>query len=236
MKRNFSNLYSLDKIVKQYKFYYSLDPQKIKATLPSELAKQPFFEEISLNSFLSLESIIIDLFSSQNENFPTNIFWDMDGLISFFLHLNDSKKQKNLCKILLKLYDRYGNKKSINFAYIHDFIYGFDWYRWVKKDFFVRKNIGPYDFVFLDYLNKRSLELFELIKINDHKYSTLCPHVKRNPFSFRRTVEEEIKIHLKLACKGAIPWKAWILKDKKTKKFWETNFSKIRQEMALEIR
>ena len=193
---------------------------RIKAHLPSEVTKECLKILGNDSLRLSTESQVCDLYLSQQENFSENIFWDLDALVFKILSYSSMTEQKKYTLKVLKLHERYGCKTSINFAYAHDFVYGFDWFRWVKKDYQKRSLVKPYDDIFLEYLDKRSLELYQLIEQNDKKYPILKPGVKRNPFSFKRSVNDEIQIHLKMSQNKWIPWKAWESNPKINQELW----------------
>lgn len=202
-------LYSLEKKIQSFTYFYSLNPKKIRPTLPTEFASNYLHllktEELKNTFIQSIEN----LYLSQIDNFPLNIFWDFDSLIHQIFLCESTQKMKVYVRRLCQLNEIFGNKGKINFSYSHDFIYGFDWIRWVKKDYEKRKFIAPFDPVFLSYLEKRARELKDLIDKNDKKYGRLPANEARNPFTFMRTPEEEIRLHLGLAEDQKIPVPAW---------------------------
>ena len=228
MRKHGNKAEKLDSIVANYSCYFSLNPFRIRASKPSSI----FFalaKNLSKQESFFLEDQMTEVVLSQHENFPGNIFWDLEALFSRLCSFKTRKDQKIFTAKILNLHERYGEKNSINFAYVHDFVYGFDWYRWVKKDFSIRKKVKPFDLFFLDYLEKRSLELYELILNNDEKYPSLKSGVKRNPFGFNRSFSEEIRLHLKLAEIDSIPWKAWQFVPSITKSLWQKDLTEIRK-------
>ena len=137
---------------------------------------------------------------------------------------------------LAALFDRvaalvqlYGCHSAIRFRYIHDFLYGFDWARWVYKDPLARSAIGPFDAEFLDYLQMRGTELLALIANGDRKYPPLAPDQWRNSFSFSRTPADEARLHLTLAIDGLVPVAAW---DPQTQPTFNRDFHQLRQTRA----
>ena len=150
------------------------------------------------------------------KHFPENIFADFDMLFSHIIF--NSKKYHSpgdyfleSCKFISKLFAIYGSHSSIRFQYIHDFLYGFDWARWVQKSPNSRQDVGPFDPVFLNHLFLRGNELHKLIKINDKKYPKLNPNNMRNPFPFSRKPRDERLLHDILAEKNLIPVNAWTI-------------------------
>lgn len=234
MRKPGDKLKELDSIVANYSRYFSLDPFRIKASTPSVIGFV-LTQGLSKQETFFLEDQMTQIVLSQHDNFPENIFWDLEALFSHLCSLNSSKEQKEFTANILDLHEKYGEKNSINFAYVHDFVYGFDWYRWVKKDFAKRKKVKPFDLVFLDYLEKRSLELYELIRNNDAKYPSLKSGVKRNPFGFNRSFREEIRLHLKMAELDFIPWKAWLFKPMIDDSLWEKDMTEERKMLGKKI-
>lgn len=110
---------------------------------------------------------------------------------------------------LVRLHDLYGGDTPIRFRYVHDFLYGFDWSRWVTRAPAQRAAIGPFDLPFLTYSEQRARELLELIAQNDAKYHRLAEGEARNPFPFRRDPQSEALLMRALAAEGAIPVEAW---------------------------
>tara|TARA_B100000579_G_scaffold427652_1_gene436588 strand:- start:475 stop:1179 length:705 start_codon:yes stop_codon:yes gene_type:complete len=148
------------------------------------------------------------------KHFPDNIFADFDML---FAHIIAKSKQYHSpgnyflenCKFISKLFAIYGSNSSVRFQYIHDFLYGFDWARWVQKSPHSRRAVGPFDPVFLNHLFLRGNELHKLIKENNKKYPILNPNKMRNPFPFSRKPRDERILHDILAEKKLIPVNAW---------------------------
>ena len=89
-------------------------------------------------------------------------------------------------ELLVDVQARYGARSAIRFRYVHDFIYGYDWARWVAREPETRTAIGPYDPVFLQRMRHRADELLELIQTNDKNYPQLEQNISRNPFGFSR--------------------------------------------------
>ena len=223
-------IHSLDKKAKKYNFFYSLDPKKTRPSTPSQVIAA-FGKNLEKKEKENFSQNAIDIFLSQEENFPLNIFWDMDYLISYLASKKTEQERNYFSKRVIKLNEIYGKKGVLNFSYTHDFIYGFDWFRWVQKDYEERKNTEPFGELFLDYLTNRATELKQLIEINDKKYPKLERNQPRNPFSFARDPQNEIKLHLSLAFMGKIPLKAW-LSCKLEQKIKREHYSVTRENFA----
>ncbi len=171
-------------------------------------------------------------------NFPENIFWDFDYLTSVLVAsaLDDKRtNEKTLAataeKIVL-LNDIFGENTRIRFRYVHDFLYGYDWAKWVGKSPRENVNVQPYDIPFLDYMIQRGRELFELIAANDSKYHKLRGPGHRNPFGFSREPEAEKRLFRQLAREGQIPLVAWEFNGAVE---WQRPFAEIRKQQAISL-
>jgi hypothetical protein len=142
------------------------------------------------------------------ENFPENIFWDFDYLVDSLLRLAAPERER-FTQLVVALNRRFGRHTVIAFRYAHDFLYGYDWARWVKKSADARSAVGPFSMEFLASMNERGRELEALIENNDAKYPRLPAGTARNPFSFSREPEDEQQLFIELAARGAIPVPAW---------------------------
>lgn len=128
--------------------------------------------------------------------------------------------------------DMFGCKGEIRFRYVHDFMYGFDWARWVKKDLKNRSNIKPFSIIFLDYLLTKGEEILRLISINDKRYHHISSRSFRNAFCFPRAPKDEYRLLTYLADYGLIPVNAW---SWNTEPIWNQPFDEIREQVWLKI-
>ena len=157
---------------------------------------------------------LAELVRVQQDSFPENIFWDNDLLVSRVVHdANQSSDQGDyvdrVFDELLSLHRLYGRKTEIRFRYVHDFQYGFDWAKWVKKDPGDRHDVLPFSLPFLRAIRARGHELLALIAANDETYPQLDQGEPRNPFPFSREPNDERRLYRDLAEKALIPVEAW---------------------------
>ncbi|MGH7962733.1 MAG: ferrochelatase, partial [Candidatus Binatia bacterium] len=115
------------------------------------------------------------------DQFPDNIFWDVDYLAACLLALGDAHAMRDLTAHIVTLHEGFGRSSPISFRYVHDFMYGYDWGRWVAYDPTTRQSIGPFDKTFLYHLEERRGELVEVIAEHDEQYSWMPDGVHRNP-------------------------------------------------------
>lgn len=173
------------------------------------------------------------------ENYPENIYWDLDFLFyHVYKQLKDkesfSEKQGWIMQLETRvkhIMDIFGSKSKIQFRYIHDFLYGFDWCKWVRKqkESGLTEEYNPFGEEFLTYIESRGLEILDMIEENDQDYVPLQSGTFRNPFVFKRGTEEEKMLLSSLAETKDIPIFAWKVDAKyNTKK----DYSQIRKERA----
>ncbi len=152
-------------------------------------------------------------------SFPGNLFWDFDYLATTLL---DARRLTSVssagthaaaigevCSGIVALQDLFSHRSNIQFRYAHDFLYGFDWAKWVSRDPGARASVRAFEPAFLRGMYQRGSEILDLIAQNDDKYPDL-PHGRdRNPFRFARDPEAERVLHCDLADRGFIPVSAW---------------------------
>jgi hypothetical protein len=154
---------------------------------------------------------------AQLEAFPGNLFWDLDLVAASIVDqaralephaaITHVEAQFQRMAALQRLY---GQATAINFSYVHDFVYGFDWAKWVAREPSLHAHVpAPFSTAFLGYMHTRGHELLELIEQDDSKYPTLPDDEARNPFEFSREPNAEITLHRELARRGLIPVPTW---------------------------
>lgn len=170
--------------------------------------------------------------------FPENIFGDLEGLAAALwqgalaadepvAHLREQGAR------VAAIQEMFGHRTSIRFRYVHDFLYGFDWAKWVAKDPHARGAVGPYDPAFLEHMDRRGHELLELIAAGrDRKYPPLPDGRPRNPFGFSREPADEIVLHRALALEGALPIEAWRI-DARPR--WDRPYAELRLRVATRL-
>jgi hypothetical protein len=182
----------------------------------------------------SLESIVI----SQLNNFPENIFWDFDFMVSSMLHqaLNAEDGAIAFLEVftekMVLMTELFGINREIRFRYVHDFIYGFEWAKWVQIDSKYRADVEPFSLIFLDYLLSKAEELIQRIHLGKSLAYKLCGNGFRNPFNFSREPEDEYRLLTHLAEAELIPVPAW---DWNAFPIWNQPFQERREQLALEL-
>lgn len=165
------------------------------------------------------------------EHFPDNIFADLDavaGALAFEARMS-ADRARDVSGALVELHGLYGRTTPIRFRYVHDFLYGFDWARWVAADPDARADEDPFGRAFLGRALSRGQELLALIAARDEKYPPLPEGVSRNPFPFRRDSDAELRLLQALASERLVPLPAW---DVDPRGDWRRPFAAIREAKA----
>jgi hypothetical protein len=173
-------------------------------------------------------------------NFPENIFWDLDFLAASLVASaravyaeGDERRAlagvERATELLVEVQAQYGVESPIRFRYVHDFLYGYDWARWVAREPEQRRHIGPYDLVFLRRMHQRAGELAELIEADDATYPRLIAGERRNPFGFSREPDAEMALLLELSGADLVPVEAWRIDPVPE---WNRPYGELREQRA----
>lgn len=166
--------------------------------------------------------------------FPANLFWDFDYLAAALIReargaADPAATLADRAATIADLQRLYGRETAIRFTYVHDFVYGYDWAKWVRRDPPPRRAHGPFSAVFLGSMEDRGHELLALIDGDDRKYPSLAGERPRNPFPFSRAPAAELQLHRELARRGELPIEAW--RADATPR-WDRDYAAIRAERA----
>ena len=180
-----------------------------------------------------LARFVAQVAKAQLNNFPDNLFWDFGYYAkSTWVDASQSDDEvaylRERAKTAIRLMEIYGQQSPIRFRYVHDFLYGFDWARWVRRSL-ERKVHGPFGRAFLEYSNIRAEEILTLIEVDDEKYPQLKNNKSRNPFPFIREPEQEEALCRMLAASDLIPVKTW---DIDAVPVWDVDFEAGRTRCA----
>lgn len=216
---------------------YSLDPERERASSLERLGRLllPRTAALPEGSATALAEGLAALVRSVLEHFPENIFWDFDYLAASIVREaarapdDAPRRLAEAFEEAVALHALFGRATPIRFRYVHDFVYGFDWAKWVRRDPASRRRIGPFDLDFLRSMRARGHELLELIANDDATYPRLRGTGARNPFDFSREPEAEIALHRDLARRGLVPVRAWTLDDAPV---WDRPFAEERAARA----
>lgn len=166
--------------------------------------------------------------------FPGNLLWDYEFMAAELLREARSSADPAAtvsarCRQIADLQRLYGRETAIAFTYVHDFVYGYDWAKWIRREPPRRRGHRPYSPAFLAYMERRGGELLALIEADDRKYPSLARGRPRNPFPFSRAPAAELELHRELARRGEVPVEAWRY-DARPR--WDRNYAALRAERA----
>jgi hypothetical protein len=183
---------------------------------------------------LTLAAALADVGEAVLRAFPQNLFWDMDGVLGELRRASavSLDAARELSVALADLMALFGRESPIQFQYVHDFVYGFDWAEWVRREPEARVSVRPFDARYVARTHQRGVELLALIADDDAKYPTLPKGEFRNPFSFSRTAEQERQLFEALAAAECIPNPAWSV-DASPR--WERDFDGDRERIAAQL-
>lgn len=216
----------------------SLAPGCARARLPSELATVLLLPEDPPRLRAAFAEGLGRVVSAMLEAFPRNLLWDLDLLAATLLRCareaaDPVGELRTRAVEIARLQDVFGREGPILFSYIHDFIYGFDWARWVARDPDARREIGPYDPQFIARMQRRGAELVDAIASeSDPEYPPLSGDSPRNPFGFSRKPDDELRLFRHLAEQGVIPVWAW--RTDATPR-WDLPFEELRTQAARDL-
>ncbi len=151
---------------------------------------------------------------AQLECFPENLLWDFDFFLAS-VHEQAAAaddyvaRLDEAARVTVGLMHLYGQQSVIQFRYVHDFMYGFDWARWVRRDPEARAHVPPFSVEFLKQVQVRGRDILDLIEADDDVYPQIDDGAPRNPFPFSREPEEELRLYRSLSERGCIPIEAW---------------------------
>ena len=241
MKPNFTPSYSfevLDEILAQQVLKpLSLNPNQLLITSFTELEAKIIQESTDVVFITEIRDTLLKILNAFLHNFPENIFWDFDFIVSSMLkQALSAENQFDLLetfgnKIVL-LMNMFGKKSEIRFRYVHDFMYGFDWARWVQNKPDQRAHLEPFCLEFLDSLIDKGEEIVQRIKKDDAIYPQISEKRYRNPFRFSREPDSEHCLLIYLAARECIPVAAW---DWGAVGVWNKPFYKIREQASLKL-
>lgn len=164
--------------------------------------------------------------------FPENIFWDTELLAASLVRTGESEGAAALAELARRiagLQALYGESTVIRFRYVHDFLYGFDWAKWIRRGPEGRADVGPFERPFVQHMEQRARELCQLIAEDDRTYPSLPEGQVRNPFPFSREPADEALLLRDLAGRGLVPVEAW---DPRAAPRWDRPYADLRIDRA----
>ena len=170
-----------------------------------------------------------------DESFPENLFFDTEALAGALLAAGVAGGVAPVAEavtVLVELHRLFGCATTIRFRYVHDFLYGFDWAKWVQRCPEERAGVGPFDLPFLVAMRARGAELLALIEANDDTYPRLRGPGHRNPFGFSREPEDEARLFRALAEHDELPVPAFAFQGPWR---WQRPYAELRERRAASL-
>jgi hypothetical protein len=188
----------------------TLDPSRSFATPLTEVVSELADSRQSPHLAAAASAVA----EAQMQSFPENLLWDFDFyLASIHRHAVSTPDYasylENVTGITVGLMRLYGQQSAIRFRYVHDFMYGFDWARWVRREPAARRGAEPFGLTFLQQTESRGRDIGALIDADDDWYPRLAEGTSRNPFPFSREPNDELSLYRLLAERGNVPVEAW---------------------------
>ena len=227
--RDLDDLFALHKIEP-----LSLCPDRTYITSFAKLERLVVRPHLTPDLAAPLASTLEEVVRSMIDHFPNNIFWDFDFLVASMVREmlaeeDPTRFLERFGKRIVTLMELFGNGSAIRFRYLHDFLYGFDWAKWVQKKPEARQLVQPFSLTFLDYLYGRGQELLQLIAVGDRKYHRIAGGSYRNPFAFSREPSEEVYLFTRLRRHQLLPIEAW---EGDALPIWNKPFERRREELS----
>ncbi|HEU4533399.1 MAG TPA: ferrochelatase [Polyangiaceae bacterium] len=210
----------------------SLAPRRPRASRLAELAERALPPGAGPGPTLAFARGLARVVHAFAEHFPDNLFWDADLLAARLAAQPDPASTGALSARVVELCAHFGRSSPIRFRYLHDFLFGYDWCRWVARAPAERRDVGPFDPPFLGYLLCRAGELRALIDRDDATYGRLPDDGFRNPFPFAREPGDEARLYRTLAERDLIPVRAW---QPDASPRWDLPYTELRQALADEL-
>jgi hypothetical protein len=193
----------------------SLSPEGRNATPLVEIGERWITRDVPSALGSAFASSLAAIVEAQSRGFPDNLFWDLDypaaALFNAAIQAPElaTERLARSTDAVVALQGVFGMQSPVQFRYAHDFLYGFDWARWVARNEAQRATVGPFDTPFLESMLSRGREILEQIAVHDASYPSLPKGEPRNPFRFQRDPRSEEALHRDLAERGLVPVEAW---------------------------
>jgi hypothetical protein len=213
----------------------SLAPGRARPTPLAELGRAHLRSSTPPAVLALLSDGMRRLVDAMLEHFPDNLFWDFDFLFATLARAAHAEPLDAVARrlaLIVGLHEVFGRHTEIHFRYVHDFLYGFDWAKWVRRDPEPRAVEHPLGEAFLAAMRHRADELIALIAQNDATYPRIEQGLARNPFAFSREPDDELALFGDLAVRGLVPVEAWNADGAFT---WDRPYADLRCDRALAL-
>lgn len=212
----------------------TLAPERARAHTLTEVWTAALSPDDDEATAMALARGLAEIHTAQAGSFPDNLFADHDYMATSLVRRaretpDPPASLTAACAQIARLQRLYGQGTPINFRYTHDFVYGYDWAKWVARGTDTRTDVLPFDGEFLEHMERRAHELLALIHSDDAVYPSLPKGQERNPFPFSREPADEAALHRALVERGELPVAAW---DPDARPRWDRPYAELRVAQA----
>jgi len=219
----------------------TLDPARTEALGFEEIAVALALEGRDARIVAEVAELARELVEAIAEHFPENLFADYAALVEACVLAAEGAADpvatvRETGRCLVDLQALFGRHSTVRFRYVHDFLYGFDWAKWVQRAPSERSSVEPYAPLFLASMLERGHEMLALIAADDRTYPRLRDERPRNPFRFDREPTSEEAIHRALAARDELPVRAYVLSHHGVaRSAWDRPYQEARFAVAQEL-
>jgi hypothetical protein len=219
----------------------TLDPTRSEALGFEEIAVALAFEQRDPRVVEAVAELARELVEAIAEHFPENLFADYGALVEACVVAAERSSTplevvRETGRALVDLQALFGRHSTVRFRYVHDFLYGYDWAKWVQREPAARATVDAYAPAFLTAMLARGREMLALIANDDRTYPRLRDDRPRNPFRFDREPASEEAIHRMLAARDALPVRAYRLSSVgPARGDWSRAYQELRYEVAASL-
>lgn len=214
----------------------SLCPGRPRVTPLATLGERLLSRDMSAEVVAAFARSLSGIASAIQRNFPGNLFWDLDFMAARLARIGSeapplerASSVQRAAQAIIALQNQFSHASRIQFRYSHDFLYGFDWAKWVARAPDARAHVEPFGLEFVQGMQQRGDEIIALIASDDAKYPNISPGTDRNPFQFARDPRAEELLHRDLAQRNLLPLTAW---EVDAQPAWDRPYAELRNERA----
>ncbi len=214
----------------------SLCPGRARATPLASLGEQLLPRDTPAEVAAAFARSLSGIGQAIQRNFPGNLFWDLDFLAAGLMGIDAgaapaerAQSMERTASAIVSLHNLFSHASRIQFRYAHDFLYGFDWAKWVAREPATRAQVEPFGLEFVHAMQQRGAEILALIARDDDKYPNINRGSDRNPFQFARDPRAEDLLYRDLAARGLLPLAAW---STDAQPVWDRPYAELRNERA----
>ena len=98
----------------------SLSPARTRATSLHAIGAALLTDDLDPSLMQAFADGLCLMVATKGDQFPENIFWDVDYLAACLLRLGDAHAIRDVTAPIVTLHEGFGRSSVINFRYVHD--------------------------------------------------------------------------------------------------------------------